>query len=76
MSEEVFYAMTKDVATAIGAVSQKVNDCVSRLDSYAVMMHGQSTESIDTTDGGLEEIAALVADLLERVTILEEKVGE
>lgn len=68
--------MTKETAMAIGAVSNKVNDCIARLDIYATMIHGQSTESIDTTDGGLEEIAALVADLIERVTILEEKVGE
>lgn len=61
---------------AINAVSQRVNDNANKIDNFANMLHEQSTDSIDTTDGGLEEIAALVADLIERVTILEEKVGE
>ena len=64
--------MDKETAMAINAVSNKVNDSMYRVDQYATMIHGQSTESIDTTDGGLEEIAALVAELLERVTALEE----
>lgn len=67
--------MTKEIAMAIGAVSEKVNDCVHKVDSYATNIHQQSTESIDTTDGGLVEIAAMIADLSERVEALEEKVG-
>ena len=67
--------MTKEIAEAINAVSRKVNDCMARVDSYATSIHEVSTESIDTTDGGLEEIADIVADLLERVEALEGKVG-
>ena len=67
--------MTKEVAAAIGAVSSKVNDCMARVDAYANIIHDQSTESIDTTDGGVTELAEIVADLLERVAELEEKVG-
>ena len=67
--------MNKEIAKAIGAVSNKVNECMARVDEYATMIHGQSIESIDTTDGGLAEIAAMIADLSERVEALEEKVG-
>ena len=65
--------MDKETAMAINAVSNKVKDSMYRVDQYATMIHGQSKESIDTTDGGLEEIAALVADLLDRVEALEQR---
>lgn len=63
--------MNKETAMAINAVSNKVNDCMARVDSYATMIHQQSTDSINVSDGGLTEIAELVADLLARVEALE-----
>jgi hypothetical protein len=67
--------MTLEIAQAINAVSNKVNDCMQRVDEYATIIHQQSTNSIDTSDEGLTEIAELVANLLDRVTALEGKVG-
>ena len=67
--------MTKEIAEAINAVSKKVNECMQRVDDYATGIHKVSTDSIDTTDGGLTEIADIVAELLERVEVLEGKVG-
>ena len=67
--------MTKEIAMAISAVSNKVNDCMSRVDAYANIIHDQSTKSIDTTDGGITELAEIIAELLDRVAALEEKVG-
>ena len=67
--------MTLEIAQAINAVSNKVNDCMQRVDKYATIIHQQSTDSIDTSDEGLTEIAELVANLLDRVTALEGKVG-
>ena len=63
--------MNKETAMAINAVSNKVNDCMARVDSYATMIHQQSTDSINVSDDGLTEIAELVADLLARVEALE-----
>ena len=37
---------------AINAVSQRVNDNANKIDNFANMLHEQSTDSIDTTDGG------------------------
>ena len=68
--------MDIQTSQAINAVSKRVNDLASKIDDFANMLHNESTDSIDTTDGGVTELAALVADLIERVTILEEKVGE
>ncbi len=67
--------MTLEIAQAINAVSNKVNDCMQRVDEYATIIHNQSTNSIDTSDEGITEIAELVADLLDRVAALEGKVG-
>lgn len=67
--------MDLQTAQAINAVSNKVNDCMKRVDDYATIIHQQSTDSIDTSDEGLTEIAEMVADLLDRVTALEGKVG-
>ena len=67
--------MTLEIAQAINAVSNKVNDSMKRVDDLAQILHSASTDSINTSDGGIEELAGLVADLLDRVAILEEKVG-
>ena len=48
---------------------------MSRVDAYANIIHDQSTKSIDTTDGGVTELAEIIAELLDRVAALEEKVG-
>lgn len=67
--------MTLEIAQAINAVSNKVNDCMQRVDEYATIIHQQSTNSIDTTDGGVTELAEMIADLEARVAALEDKEG-
>lgn len=61
---------------AIKEAKDLANEAIQRVNEYADMIHDASTRSIETSDGGITELAELVADLLERVDALEKKVGE
>ena len=63
--------MDKITKQEILVLKKRLNFAEKKLSDFADTLHHESTESIDTTDGGLEEIAELVAELLERVEALE-----
>ena len=63
--------MDKQTREEIYVLKERLNFAEKKLSDFADVLHNKSTESIDTTDGGLEEIAELVAELLERVEALE-----
>ena len=63
--------MDKQTIQSFRVVKERLNIDEKRISDFADALHSASTESIDTTDGGLEEIAELVAELLERVEALE-----
>lgn len=65
--------MDNNTVRAINDVSKKVNRLIQQVDNMAVRLHQQSTDSINTSDGGIEELAAMVANLEERVAALEKK---
>lgn len=65
--------MNMETIQAIKAVSDKVNDSMKKVDDLAQLLHSQSSDSIDTTDGGVVELAAMIADLEARVAALEAK---
>ena len=65
--------MNMETIQAIKAVSDKVNDSMKKVDDLAQLLHSQSSNSIDTTDGGVIELAAMIADLEARVAALEAK---
>lgn len=53
--------MDAEVAKAINNVSKRLNEVESRLDQFFMEKHNESTKSIETTDGGLVEVADLVS---------------
>lgn len=65
--------MDNNTVRAINDLSKKVNRLIQQVDNMAVRLHQQSTDSINTSDGGIEELAAMVANLEERVVALEKK---
>lgn len=56
---------------AIKEAKDLANEAIRKVNEYADMIHDQSTASIETSDGGITELAELVADLLKRVEALE-----
>ena len=62
-----------DTRKELKILSDKINDSMKRVDDLAQLLHSQSSTSIDTTDGGVIELAAMIADLEARVAALEAK---